>query len=73
MNLFVSPPVNIVTTESLQQTNGYDCGVFLLKNAENVITHYKESRSFENLPNLVMTEVSTFREDLKQLILTLKS
>ena len=60
---------NVEVANSLQQTNGHDCGVFLLKHAENIISHYKTNGTLRDLPQLVMTEVNAFREELHSLIL----
>lgn len=59
------------TLNSLQQSNSYDCGVFVLCNIDNIVPHAMRFNNLENLNLIREYEVSRKRRDIKLLINTL--
>uniref|UniRef100_A0A0A9WI25 Sentrin-specific protease 8 n=1 Tax=Lygus hesperus TaxID=30085 RepID=A0A0A9WI25_LYGHE len=53
---------------SLQQSNSYDCGVFVLCNMDNVIKHFLRQGTLENLEHIRIQDVSRKRQEVKSLI-----
>ena len=64
--------VKIVETVSQQQRNGYDCGIVLLKNAENVARHFVGGGAVTAVPLVAEDEINRFRKQLHDLILSLR-
>jgi sentrin-specific protease 8 len=65
---------SLPTRASLQQSNGYDCGVFLLANAEHVTRHFLSAGSVFNADGLTAVNrdrVTGFRMYLRELVLKL--
>src|SRR5207253_5351673 len=46
-----------VEMDALQQENGYDCGVHLICNAENVIEHFKRTSTVFNVSRIEVSAV----------------
>ena len=63
--------VKVVEAESSQQSNGYDCGCFLLKNAQNVTEHFEATKSLQSTPKLRESDMVGFRRTMHDLILSL--
>lgn len=59
------------TLSSLQQTNSYDCGVFVLCNIDNIVPHILRYNKLENVNHIRESEVSRKRHDIRLLINTL--
>lgn len=57
--------------KSLQQTNSYDCGVFVLCNLDNVLNHIFRKKKLSTLEPVSEVQVSKKREELKKLIINL--
>jgi len=55
--------------EVLQQSNGYDCGVYLLANAKHYIRHLMIYGNTQGLSPLSEKEAKEMRKQIKQLIL----
>ncbi|KAF6208548.1 hypothetical protein GE061_017006 [Apolygus lucorum] len=53
---------------SLQQSNSYDCGVFVLCNMDNVIKHFLRNGTLENLEHIKLQDVLRKRPEVKALI-----
>jgi sentrin-specific protease 8 len=65
---------SLPTRASLQQSNGHDCGVFLLANAEHVARHFLSAGSAFNADGLTAVSrdrVTGFRKYLRELVLKL--
>nr|BAN20907.1 conserved hypothetical protein [Riptortus pedestris] len=56
------------TINSLQQSNSYDCGVFVLCNIDNIVPHALRYKTLENVNQIKEFEVSKKRHDIKSLI-----
>lgn len=65
-------PVNIKEGNSLQQSNSYDCGIYLLCNVDNIAKHVRSNRRLDNLPFISKEEVKLKRASLLSLIYTLQ-
>lgn len=59
------------TLNSLQQTNSYDCGVFVLCNLDNVLQHLFRHNTLDTLDTIREYQVARKRNDIKQLIINL--
>ena len=60
-------------TASRQQDNSYDCGVFLLANAENMARHFATTNGVDSLIAVKWDTVAGFRQHMHQLIPTLSN
>ncbi|KAF2893612.1 hypothetical protein ILUMI_12561 [Ignelater luminosus] len=56
----------------LQQTNGYDCGIHVLCNAENIADHASRYRRIEGCPVVDRESVLTKRSEILDLISSLR-
>lgn len=59
------------TLNSLQQSNSYDCGVFVLCNIDNIVPHALRYKKIENVNFIKEYEVSKKRHDIRVLIQSL--
>ena len=67
---------NLPPAASRQQSNGYDCGIFVLANTEHVTRHFLMSGgqqlNCDTLTAVSLEKVSNFRKHLHQLVLRLR-
>lgn len=57
----------------LQQTNGYDCGIYVLCHAEHVASYALRYRRIQGCPTLDRQRVLTKRQDILNIIYDLKN
>lgn len=57
----------------LQQTNGYDCGIFVLCYAENIASHIEKYRRVEGCPVVAENKVLNKREEILNIINRLRN
>jgi len=60
--------LELTPIKSLQQTNSYDCGVFVLCNIDNVIKQIGKCNKVTEFQPITEVQVLRKRQDLKQLI-----
>ena len=61
-------PIRLKDVQVVQQSNGYDCGVHLLCNAQHATRHFLIYGSDEGLEPLQVEKVKTKRNELRELI-----
>lgn len=62
------PGAKTISAICLQQTNGYDCGVHVLCNVENVARHVSKFGRIDGVPILKDIEVKTKRSHILEII-----
>ena len=65
----VASRLAITEVSVLQQSNGYDCGIHTIANADNATRHFLVYGSPEGLNQLAVDNVKKMRKDVKSLIL----
>lgn len=65
-------PVNVKECHSLQQSNSYDCGIYLLCNVDNIAKHVLNHRKLDNIGVINKEEVKCKRAGILTLIYTLQ-
>ena len=63
--------IRVKEVQVTQQTNGYDCGVHLLCNAQHAVRHLLIYGSDEGLEPVDMQKVKTKRAELRELVVSL--
>lgn len=58
----------IVLTTSLQQENGYNCGIFVLCNVENICNHFLTNGGVASAPVLPREDTETKRDEILEII-----
>ncbi len=61
---FFSSSQNFIEQPCLQQNNGYDCGVHVLSNAQNIIAHFIKSEKIDGVSDCSNEDIKNFISNL---------
>lgn len=59
---------SIILVDTLQQNNGYDCGIHVLCNIDQVTRHICNAGKIDGIKKIAQSNVASKREELIQII-----